>query len=800
MHPAIEETGVRVEPDDFLFIHINHWAPIASPDSIPISESYLLAYLVQHGFTGSMLGDFRDRMLQPGTLARALTTRHPRILGFSVYQENVERVRLWARYAKKLHPELRVLLGGPQVTFMPGEALLQMPEVDFLCRGEGEVVTLGLARALAAGEDPAGVPGIALRSGDRIIETGPAAGAENLDTYPSPYLMDLVDLEEKQRIILLTSRGCAFPCLFCYTPQATGRKVRFHSIDRVIAEMQSLKAQGVSDFWFADPNFAHSVKRLRTLLDRIITDVGDVTFWCQMRSDRVTRDLLDHLHRAGAHAVAYGLESADPKILDRIDKRLDPEHLKQVISWTQDFGMEVELFTMFGLPGEEWDQAMKTLDLLNAHGVPIEGNSVSQQLHLFFGAKMAEDPEAYGIRPLPWTRPAYLSVCRDYETDNMTAAEIEQVSLVWRVNRSDFVEDVRHGRHLFDRSGFLTRHKKALAKRPEPRCLQARIYLQLEEYEAAWACLDSLLHDFPEDPQVQKLTSGPFITFKNCRGQSEAGFKVIYDCQGFIDGEQVPATVARFQTAVLGNGQLLPDFEQGLTGVRPGHWKELEVTFPTDYGHKALAGRTAYFQAVAHQVFTPVIINDLASLRNARQPRYRLADLTGLRKHNINLYYMVLRDTSLHALTQDMTEYFLLMEFYLKLGFSAEAESLARSLKQEPAFLLTSARLFRNNGLSRTALNLLVPVAGADEAVELLRAQSLFDCGEYSKAERIASGLNHVNKIELRDLQVKLSARLRDPIETYLERFEGLLEARTSTLLADEWASRSYPASSVSTG
>jgi hypothetical protein len=50
---------------NFLFIHINEWGEFRSPDTIPISQAYQLACFQAHGFSGRILGDYRDRPLCP---------------------------------------------------------------------------------------------------------------------------------------------------------------------------------------------------------------------------------------------------------------------------------------------------------------------------------------------------------------------------------------------------------------------------------------------------------------------------------------------------------------------------------------------------------------------------------------------------------------------------------------------------------------------------------------------------------------------------------------------------------------
>jgi len=437
---------------------------------------------------------------------------------------------------------------------------------------------------------------------------------------------------------------------------------------------------------------------------------------------------------------------------------------------------------------------MKTMEFVRTHRVPIEGNSICQQLHLFFGARTTEDPEGFGIRPRPWTRPAYLSVCRDYETDAMPHADMEAASLAWRINRTDFVEDVLQGRNLFERARYLTRYAKALARRPEARCLLARIYLALEEYEAAAGVAQTLLGDFPGHPQVEGLVFSPCVAFRNSRAPAASGCKVVFDCHGYVDGALHPATVSRFQTAVLGNGELLPDFERGLLGLRPGHWNECEVTFPRDYGHRDLAGRTASFRAVLHQVLTPVVLESLLELGTVRHPRYRLNDeMKELRGIDLNLYYAVLRDTSLHGLSQDMTEYLHLMEFQLGLGFWEDAWLMASGLQPDPALLIPAARLFRDSGLAARALEILDRLPGPGGGAASLRAQILFESGDYEAAEAVSAALEGGDDTELLELRANLAARAGLSLEVGLKRVEELMDARIRALLAEESGSRGCP-------
>lgn len=768
--------------DTIIFIHINEWGQFRSPDTIPISQAYQLATLRAHGFSGRILGDYQDRPLSPSVLREVILNEQPLALAFTVYEENINRVRVLASFAKELAPQLTVILGGPQITFMPGEGLLHMPEADALCRGEGESVILELARALSQGRGLESVPGICFRHRGSVVETEPPPPIKNLDTIPSPFLADIIDPAGKDRIILFTSRGCASSCTFCYTPQASGRRIRYHSIDRVIAELKHLVSKGARDFWFADPNFAASKRRLVSLLETIIDQVPGITFWCQTRYDLIDHDLAALLKAAGAHTVAFGLESADMEVLRRIDKRLDTEKMSAAIAIVQHTGIEVELFTLFGLPGETFSRACKTLDFVKANQVPVEGNSISQQLHLFLGIPISRAPEEHGILPLPLTKPAYLSVGRDFHTTTMTKEEIRRVSLLWRLNRSDFAADVDAGRNLFERAGFIVSNAMDLAGRSEADFLLAKIYLNLEEYQHAVPLIDRLSDLHSEVSEVRDFLATPFVGFKAARrAAADQGCKVIFDCKGMVEGRVVPATETWYQEAVVGDGTLLADFEQGLLGMRGGQVRQFDVRFPLDYGNQELAGCTATFLVFLHQVMEPIEVASVRDIITLPRNKYRFSDLSGLRQHNQRLYYLVLREMIFRDLHQDINDFFALLNFTLKLGFFEEAQAMCASMPPGSDAARHAGHLILASGHAEKAIGLLRSgKQDKDGVIDLIKAY--IQTGDYQEAEQLAASPLLVNDIQALDLRVGLASYLHLPVESYLDRMNDLLQHQIQTL------------------
>jgi trigger factor len=95
------------------------------------------------------------------------------------------------------------------------------------------------------------------------------------------------------------------------------------------------------------------------------------------------------------------------------------------------------------------------------------------------------------------------------------------------------------------------------------------------------------------------------ITWDPVERVSQAGDRVTADFVGRIDGEEFPGGKGLGMGVVLGEGRMLPDFESGLTGVRPGEQKIFPVSFPADYAGKDVAGKTAAFEVKVVKVEEP---------------------------------------------------------------------------------------------------------------------------------------------------------------------------------------------------
>lgn len=416
-----------------LLIDFNPFAEAVTP----ISVGYLAAVLRQRGHRADVLGLGSTSSFSAASLRTYLQETRPQLVGFAAYQRNMHAITGLARLVKET-TEAATVLGGPQATFLPDRALADLPVIDFVSRGEGEQTIVDLVNALDGGARSDAIPGVTTHLGHGEVTTGDKRPPiKQLDDFPSPWLEGVLDPASMEECILLTSRGCPFNCAFCYTPAAFDRKIRYHSLERVLEEIAWIARRGTGRLWFADPNFSFSEKRVTRLLEGILQRNLTVQMWLETRADMLSPELIALMKRAGVHTLAMGLESASSNVIPGLEKGLELDQIRSAVSLAFDHGIDVELFSQFGLPRESFADAMQTLDFVKSCGVAIRGNSNAQQMQLYFGSEICSRFEDYGVIPLRDHFPSWQSIGAAFETRWMTSAEIERAKAAWRADSLD---------------------------------------------------------------------------------------------------------------------------------------------------------------------------------------------------------------------------------------------------------------------------------------------------------------------------------------------------------------------------
>jgi trigger factor len=115
--------------------------------------------------------------------------------------------------------------------------------------------------------------------------------------------------------------------------------------------------------------------------------------------------------------------------------------------------------------------------------------------------------------------------------------------------------------------------------------------------------------------------------FETKEGAAEDGDQVVFDFLGKVAGEAFDGGAAEDYPLVLGSGSFIPGFEEQLVGLSAGDEKNVEVTFPEEYGAENLAGKPAVFECKIKEVKAakPAEIDDELA------KKYGAEDLDGLK-------------------------------------------------------------------------------------------------------------------------------------------------------------------------
>lgn len=399
----------------------------------PISQGLAAAAVRAEGLEAQVIDLTYDADAGLERLLATLREPGSHVVGMSAYQTNIERCRSIARTVRAVRPDAHVLLGGPQATHMPIAGLAEMPEIDALCRGPAEAALPAFLRSLADG-DGAYFGFLARREG-RAAEFAPLPGARAA-APASPFLQALWPLDRYPFVVMFSSRGCPYGCAFCYTPASSGRKVSYEPLERVFADVAAVAAAGMRHVFFADPIFI--VDRRRTLalvrgLERFAAD--GMTFSCELRVEHVDAELLGAMARARFVKVAYGLESANEAVLERVRKPMRLPEFRATVEATLAHGIAAEVFYMYGLPDETFDDVLRTYEFV-ASLPPVVGRlSEPQQMQLYFGTEVLRNSERFGIEILG-KRAAYLSPGKSYRTRHLCPDQFADLEERWSSMRS----------------------------------------------------------------------------------------------------------------------------------------------------------------------------------------------------------------------------------------------------------------------------------------------------------------------------------------------------------------------------
>lgn len=392
-----------------------------------IHSSLALRYLKAYGEAHGQAYDIVEYTINMPVLhiLSDITEYDIDILGFACYIWNIEMTLHVVDMVKAVRPDIKIVLGGPEVSFTADELLARCPNIDYIVQGEGEEAFHALVTALQLGNDGLDpvIPGVRGRRDGNILGSAEAVEVRDLSTIPFPYTEEDMDDLEHKIIYYESSRGCPFSCQYCLS--GNKNTVRFFPQERTLQELQWFIDHGVKQVKFVDRTFNCAPHHHRPLMEFMRDSDTDMNFHLEMEPELMTDWETNILCETppGRIQIEVGVQSTHKKTLDAINRYNDWPYIQKSIRPIIQAGRtHVHMDLIVGLPYEDFNrfgQSFNDLFSLQPHALQIgflkllKGSGVRRMNEYKYVADPLAPYEVLSTHVLPYDDVRFLKYFED---------------------------------------------------------------------------------------------------------------------------------------------------------------------------------------------------------------------------------------------------------------------------------------------------------------------------------------------------------------------------------------------------
>lgn len=308
---------------------------------------------------------------------------------FSTYIWNKEYVFEIVKEIKKVLPDIKVILGGPEVSFGWEKIMEENPEIDNILIGEGEEVFLNF---LTNENDK--VMGLVYRKDGEVCFNGSEKIIENLDIIPFPYERE--ELQEKTKIFYYeSSRGCPFNCSYCMS--SIDKTVRYYSLNRVKEDLKIFLDSPIRLLKFVDRTFNLKKERYMEIWRFLLENYREgITFHFEINANIFDDEILDFLETIpkGYFQFEIGVQTINPDTMKSINRNNILDKLAHNVRRINK-NIHLHLDLIAGLPYETYEIFKKSFEYV--HDLKPEMIQLGF-LKLLKGTQMYNEIEKYEYR------------------------------------------------------------------------------------------------------------------------------------------------------------------------------------------------------------------------------------------------------------------------------------------------------------------------------------------------------------------------------------------------------------------
>lgn len=274
------------------------------------------------------------------------------VVAFSCYIWNITQTLQVAQKIKALNPQIKILLGGPEVSY-DFDNVISLPEVDYIIVGEGEIPFKEFIESYPNVEL---VQSLVYKS-NSVVKQNKQAPMFDLKNFEGsmPYRFDKTEELTNKVLYIETSRGCPYKCEFCLA--SLDNKVRYLPNDSIKATLLFMMQHG-RVVKFLDRTF--NIKKDFTIdIFKFILEHHrpENVFQFEITADILHPDIIQFIHDnvpKGLFRFEIGIQTVNQKANLQVSRKQNFEKTKSIIQQL-DYKVEMHLDLIVGLALDTWE-------------------------------------------------------------------------------------------------------------------------------------------------------------------------------------------------------------------------------------------------------------------------------------------------------------------------------------------------------------------------------------------------------------------------------------------------------------
>ncbi len=411
----IRSRGIKIEQDDLnIRIHYDNSYSAQAEDKIDTEVFFDISRVTS--YAEGRQDSYLDSIMRKA--AEKIKLSDNQIILFSL-PDNIENdtnlmfAMAFSSFTKKRYNSINII-GGESLWLDLLRIKYSCKHIDYIIYGEGEEAVEHVLSHIINGQNCLkNIPGLLVEDGGKIIRSDlslrpikPDFTGLPIEKYKSrkevlEYPLEIgsiMDEFQASNTLVLPYRfirGCPFECIFCVS---SARDLSYAlTAEEVTAHLKSLQEEyNPTGFFFMEDTINISKKYINDLCDEIIKDKVNILWSDCARVDNLDRETIFKMRQAGCIRLIFGMETASPRLLKYINKKIDLRQLENILRWSDEAGIWAGLEVICGLPHENEEDIQATVDFLNTNQQYINRVYLNH-FDLREGTPLYNSPDKHGL-------------------------------------------------------------------------------------------------------------------------------------------------------------------------------------------------------------------------------------------------------------------------------------------------------------------------------------------------------------------------------------------------------------------